>query len=72
MQAPGVSPTGAPPSPPSPAQGCRVAHPPVTARTNLSRDEAFQLCSLRVNLHGTQTGNGKQGVHGMLRWELLL
>ena len=43
----------------------------ICARTNLSRDEAYQFCSLSVDFHVTQTVNGEKGVHGMLRKGLL-
>ena len=39
----------------------------ICGRSNLSREEAYQLCSLAVDFHVTQTVNGEQGVHGMLR-----
>ncbi len=43
----------------------------ICARSNLSADEAYQLCSLAVDFHVTQTVNGEKGVHGMLRKSLL-
>jgi acetamidase/formamidase len=43
----------------------------ITARTNLSRQEAYQLCSLAVDFHVTQTVNREKGVHGLLRKSLL-
>jgi acetamidase/formamidase len=43
----------------------------ICMRTNLSRDQAYQLCSLAVDFHVTQTVNGEKGVHGMLRKGLL-
>jgi acetamidase/formamidase len=43
----------------------------ITARSNLSREEAYQLCSLAVDFRVTQTVNGEKGVHGMLRKGLL-
>ncbi|HYZ60826.1 MAG TPA: acetamidase/formamidase family protein [Acetobacteraceae bacterium] len=43
----------------------------ICARTNLSRDQAYQFCSLAVDFHVTQTVNGEKGVHGMLRKGLL-
>lgn len=43
----------------------------ITARTNLTRDEAYQTCSLAVDFRITQTVNGEKGVHGMLRKGLL-
>ena len=39
----------------------------ICSRSNLSREEAYQLCSLAVDFHVTQTVNGEQGVHGMLK-----
>ena len=43
----------------------------ITDRTNLSRAEAYQFCSLAVDFHVTQTVNGEKGVHGLLRKGLL-
>jgi acetamidase/formamidase len=43
----------------------------ITARTNLSRQEAYQFCSLAVDFHVTQTVNGEKGVHGLLKKGLL-
>ena len=43
----------------------------ICARTNLSRDQAYQFCSLAVDFHVTQTVNGEKGVHGMLPKGLL-
>jgi len=43
----------------------------ICSRTNLSRDQAYQFCSLAVDFHVTQTVNGEKGVHGMLRKKLL-
>ncbi len=43
----------------------------ITARTNLSRQQAYQFCSLAVDFHVTQTVNREKGVHGMLRKGLL-
>jgi acetamidase/formamidase len=43
----------------------------ICARSNLSRAEAYQLCSLAVDFHITQTVNGEKGVHGLLRRGLL-
>ncbi len=43
----------------------------ITSRTNLSRQQAYQLCSLAADFHVTQTVNREKGVHGMLRRELL-
>ena len=39
----------------------------ISRRTNLSRQEAYQFCSLAVDFHVTQTVNGEKGVHGMLK-----
>ncbi len=43
----------------------------ICARSNLSREQAYQFCSLAVDFHVTQTVNGEKGVHGMLRKGLL-
>ncbi|HUA77396.1 MAG TPA: acetamidase/formamidase family protein [Acetobacteraceae bacterium] len=43
----------------------------ITARSNLSPEQAYQFCSLAVDFHVTQTVNGEKGVHGMLRRGLL-
>ena len=43
----------------------------ITGRTNLSREQAYQFCSLAVDFHVTQTVNGEKGVHGMLKKGLL-
>ena len=43
----------------------------ITGRTNLSKEQAYQFCSLAVDFHVTQTVNGEKGVHGMLRKGLL-
>ncbi|WP_135465757.1 acetamidase/formamidase family protein [Crenalkalicoccus roseus] len=43
----------------------------IAARANLSAADAYQLCSLAVDFHVTQTVNGEKGVHGMLRKGLL-
>jgi acetamidase/formamidase len=43
----------------------------ICGRTNLSRDEAYQFCSLAVDFHVTQTVNGEKGVHGLLKKGLL-
>lgn len=43
----------------------------ITARSNLSREEAYQFCSLAVDFRVTQTVNGEKGVHGMLKKGLL-
>jgi acetamidase/formamidase len=38
----------------------------ITARTALSREEAYMLCSLAADLRVTQTVNGSKGIHCML------
>ncbi len=43
----------------------------ICGRANLSREEAYQFCSLAVDFHVTQTVNGEKGVHGLLRKGLL-
>ncbi len=43
----------------------------ICSRSNLSRQQAYQFCSLAVDFHVTQTVNGEKGVHGMLRKGLL-
>ncbi|MBS0644156.1 MAG: acetamidase/formamidase family protein [Acetobacteraceae bacterium] len=43
----------------------------ITSRTNLSKQEAYQFCSLAVDFHVTQTVNGEKGVHGLLKKGLL-
>ncbi len=43
----------------------------IVARSNLSREQAYQFCSLAVDFRVTQTVNGEKGVHGMLRRGLL-
>ena len=43
----------------------------ICQRSNLSRQEAYQFCSLAVDFHVTQTVNGEKGVHGLLRKGLL-
>ncbi len=43
----------------------------IAGRTNLSREQAYQFCSLAVDFHVTQTVNGEKGVHGMLKKGLL-
>jgi acetamidase/formamidase len=43
----------------------------ICSRTNLSRQQAYQFCSLAVDFHVTQTVNGEKGVHGMLRKGIL-
>jgi len=43
----------------------------IQSRTNLSAAQAYQICSLGVDFHVTQTVNGEKGVHGMLPKGLL-
>lgn len=43
----------------------------ICARSNLSREEAYQFCSLAVDFHVTQSVNGEKGVHGLLKKGLL-
>jgi acetamidase/formamidase len=43
----------------------------ICSRTNLSREQAYQFCSLAVDFRITQVVNGHKGVHGMLRKGLL-
>jgi acetamidase/formamidase len=43
----------------------------ICSRTSLSREQAYQTCSLAVDFHVTQTVNGEKGVHAMLRKGLL-
>ena len=43
----------------------------ICGRRNLSREEAYQFCSLAVDFRVTQTVNGEKGIHGMLRKGLL-
>ena len=43
----------------------------IRTRSNLSRNEAYQFCSLAVDFHVTQTVNGEKGVHGLLKKGLL-
>ena len=38
----------------------------VRARTNLSRNQAYMLCSLAGDLRVTQTVDGNKGVHMLL------
>jgi acetamidase/formamidase len=40
-------------------------------RTNLSKEDAYTLCSLAADLHVTQTVNGSKGIHVMLEKSLL-
>ena len=43
----------------------------ICARTSLSREQAYQFCSLAVDFRVTQSVNGEKGVHGMLHKGLL-
>lgn len=43
----------------------------VTDRTRLTRQQAYQLCSLAADFHVTQVVNGEKGVHGLLAKDLL-
>lgn len=43
----------------------------IVGRTPMSRNEAYQLCSLAADFHITQSVNGEKGVHGMLAKSLL-
>ena len=43
----------------------------ICSRSDLSREQAYQFCSLAVDFHVTQSVNGEKGVHGMLRKGLL-
>jgi acetamidase/formamidase len=38
----------------------------ITARTNLTREQAYSLCSLTADLRITQIVNGNKGVHVVL------
>jgi acetamidase/formamidase len=38
----------------------------ICERSNLSREDAYTLCSLAADLRVTQTVNGSKGVHVML------
>lgn len=43
----------------------------ITARTRLTREEAYMLCSLAADLRVTQTVNGSKGIHCMLAKSLV-
>src|SRR5690606_5666932 len=43
----------------------------IAARTGLSREEAYMLCSLAADLRVTQVVNGAKGIHVMLEKSLL-
>jgi acetamidase/formamidase len=44
----------------------------ICERTNLSKEDAYALCSVAADLHVTQTVNGSKGIHVMLKKSLLL
>lgn len=44
----------------------------IVARTGLSREDAYMLCSLAGDLRVTQTVNGNKGIHMMMAKELLM
>jgi acetamidase/formamidase len=44
----------------------------ICERTNLSKEDAYALCSMAADLHVTQTVNGSKGIHVMLKKSLLL
>jgi acetamidase/formamidase len=43
----------------------------ITARTKLTREEAYMLCSIAADLRVTQTVNGSKGIHCMLAKSLV-
>ena len=43
----------------------------ICEKTNLSKEDAYTLCSLAADLHVTQTVNGSKGIHVMLQKSLL-
>jgi acetamidase/formamidase len=43
----------------------------ITARSGLTREQAYQFCSLAVDFRITQSVNGEKGVHGLLKRGLL-
>jgi acetamidase/formamidase len=43
----------------------------ICVRSNLSREQAYMMCSMAVDFHVTQTVNGEKGIHGLLRKGLL-
>ena len=43
----------------------------ICRRTNLSREQAYTLCSLAADLRVTQVVNGNKGIHVMLAKKLL-
>jgi acetamidase/formamidase len=43
----------------------------ICARSNLSREDAYTLCSLAADLRVTQVVNGAKGIHVMLEKKLI-
>ena len=43
----------------------------ICRRTNLSREQAYTLCSLAADLRVTQVVNGNKGIHVMLAKKLM-
>ncbi len=43
----------------------------ICERTNLSKEDAYTLCSVAADLHVTQTVNGSKGIHMMLKKSML-
>ena len=43
----------------------------IVSRSSLTREQAYQLCSLAVDFRITQSVNGEKGVHGLLARGLL-
>ena len=43
----------------------------IVALTGISKDEAYTLCSIAVDLHVTQTVNNVKGVHAMIDRSIL-
>ena len=43
----------------------------ITARTGLKAEDAYMLCSLKGDLHITQTVDGNKGVHCMMEKALI-
>jgi acetamidase/formamidase len=43
----------------------------IAARTGLTREDAYRLCSLAADLRVTQVVNGSKGIHVMLEKKLL-
>ena len=43
----------------------------ICARTGISREDAYRLCSLAADLRVTQVVNGAKGIHVMLEKKLL-